>query len=156
MQAILDKNIELYDHEVITNENGGRLIGFGRYAGLVGTYNGIRAWGLKYDTWSLPKADDLPDLKGMLGELNNVELPPIKICLTGSGKVAGGSREILEHMNIRRVGADAFINKDFSEPVYCNIDVLDYNKRIDGKPGDLKEFFTDRKANAMGIIETDG
>ncbi|MAZ28291.1 MAG: alanine dehydrogenase [Cytophagaceae bacterium] len=143
LQAILDKNIELYDHEVITNENGGRLIGFGRYAGLVGTYNGIRAWGLKYDTWSLPKADDLPDLKGMLGELNNVELPPIKICLTGSGKVAGGSREILEHMNIRRVGADAFINKDFSEPVYCNIDVLDYNKRIDGKPGDLKEFFTD-------------
>ena len=39
LQAILDKNIELYDHEVITRENGARLIGFGRYAGLVGTYN---------------------------------------------------------------------------------------------------------------------
>src|SRR5690606_28377517 len=32
LQAVLEKGIELYDHEVIVNEEGGRLIGFGRYA----------------------------------------------------------------------------------------------------------------------------
>src|SRR5699024_1408025 len=47
LQAILKNNISLYDHETITAENGSRLIGFGRYAGIVGAYNGFRAFGLK-------------------------------------------------------------------------------------------------------------
>ena len=34
LKAILDKNIELYDHETIVNDKGFRLIGFGRYAGI--------------------------------------------------------------------------------------------------------------------------
>ena len=55
--AILDKNIELYDHETIIKENGARLIGFGRYAGIVGAYNGFRAIGLKNKTFNLPKAE---------------------------------------------------------------------------------------------------
>ena len=46
LQAILQKNIELFDHEVIVAENGYRLIGFGRYAGIVGAYNGFRAIGI--------------------------------------------------------------------------------------------------------------
>jgi alanine dehydrogenase len=44
LQAILEKNIDLYDHETIVNENNRRLIGFGRYAGIVGAYNTIRAF----------------------------------------------------------------------------------------------------------------
>src|SRR5690606_23221841 len=35
LRAILEKNIELYDHEVITNPKGQRLVAFGRYAGIV-------------------------------------------------------------------------------------------------------------------------
>ena len=49
LQAILHKNIELYDHETIVDERGFRLIGFGYYAGIVGAYNGLRTYGLKYD-----------------------------------------------------------------------------------------------------------
>src|SRR5699024_9091938 len=49
LKAVLDLNIELYDHEVITNSKGQRLVAFGRYAGLVGAYNGIRTYGLKFD-----------------------------------------------------------------------------------------------------------
>ena len=47
LKALLDKNIEFYDHETIVNHDYHRLIGFGRYAGLVGTYNGFRALGLR-------------------------------------------------------------------------------------------------------------
>ena len=47
LREILKINIELYDHEVIVNQKNHRLIGFGRYAGLVGTYNGFRGIGLK-------------------------------------------------------------------------------------------------------------
>ena len=59
IQAVLSKNIELYDHETIVKENGMRLIGFGRYAGIVGAYNGFRAIGLKNNTFNLPKAATL-------------------------------------------------------------------------------------------------
>ena len=133
LKAMLNKNIEMYDHEVITKSSGGRLIGFGRYAGIVGAYNGFIAYGRKYGLWNMPKAESLPDLNGMKAELNKINVPAIKICLTGSGKVANGAQEILDHLQIKEVSVDAYLNKSFNEAVYCKIDVLDYNKRKDGQ-----------------------
>ena len=141
LREILSNNIELYDHEVIVSETGGRLIGFGRYAGLVGAYNGFRGIGLKNDIFELPKAESLSDLNAMLAELDKIELPPLKILLTGSGKVAYGAREILNHLKIKQVGIEDYLNSEFDEPVYCLIDVLDYNKRIDGKLGSNADFY---------------
>jgi alanine dehydrogenase len=141
LREILRKNIELYDHEVIVNERGGRLIGFGRYAGLVGAYNGIRALGFKNGLFELPKAESLPDLHAMLGELDNISLPPLKIVLTGSGKVAHGAKEILDHLKIQKVEVEEYLNESYGEPVYCHIDVLDYNKRKDGEVGTIQEFY---------------
>ena len=139
--AILDKNIELYDHETIVKENGARLIGFGRYAGIVGAYNGFRAYGLKYNTYKLPKAETISDQQMLISELNKIKLPNIKILLTGNGKVAYGAKEMLDGMNIKKVSVDAYVNDSFNEPVYCMIDVLDYNKRKDGKVLNNSDFY---------------
>ncbi|MGC6430054.1 MAG: NAD(P)-dependent oxidoreductase [Jejuia sp.] len=142
LQAILEKNIELYDHETIVNDKGFRLIGFGRYAGIVGAYNGFRAWGLKYYTWNLPKAGPLPNQAALIEELHKISLPNIKILLTGSGKVAKGAQEMLDAMHIKSVSTEDYLNKYFDEPVYCKIDVLDYNKRLDGtEVNDVFDFF---------------
>ncbi|WP_298239347.1 NAD(P)-dependent oxidoreductase [uncultured Algibacter sp.] len=141
LQAILDKNIELYDHETIVNQKGFRLIGFGRYAGIVGAYNGFRAWGLKFNTWELPKAGPLPNQAALIQELNSLNIPNIKILLTGSGKVANGAQEMLDAMGITPVSVNDYLNKTFNEPVYCKIDVLDYNKRKDSKVIDNFDFF---------------
>ncbi|MFD2725566.1 NAD(P)-dependent oxidoreductase [Hyunsoonleella rubra] len=142
LQAILEKNIELYDHETIVNEQGFRLIGFGRYAGIVGAYNGFRAWGLRFDSWELPKAGPLPNQLALIDELNKIDLPNIKILLTGSGKVSNGVQEMLDAMNIKSVSMSDYLNQDFDEPVYCKIDVLDYNKRLDGtEVTDVFDFF---------------
>lgn len=143
LKAILDKNIEMYDHEVITKANGARLIGFGRYAGLVGAYNGFRLLGLRDGLFELPKVETLLDLDAVKRELDKIELPAIKICLSGSGKVARGAQEILDHLNIKEVTDHAYLNAEFSEPVYCTIDVLEYNKRIDGTEGARAEFYKD-------------
>jgi hypothetical protein len=59
LKAILENNIDLYDHETIVDINNRRLIGFGRYAGIVGAYNSIRAFGLKFELFKLPKAETL-------------------------------------------------------------------------------------------------
>ena len=139
--AILKKNIELYDHETIVGENGMRLIGFGRYAGIVGAYNGFRAIGLTKETFSLPKAETLDSQQELISELNKINLPNLKILLTGNGKVAYGAKEMLDAMNINQVSVDEYLNNSFTEVVYCLADVLDYNKRKDGKVIDNFDFY---------------
>ena len=142
LQEVLKKNIVLYDHETIMKENGARLIGFGRYAGIVGAYNGFRAFGLKNKTFSLSKAENLVDQKALIAELNTIELPNIKILLTGTGKVAFGAKEMLDAMNIKRVSVESYLNDAFDKAVYCLLDVLDYNKRIDGQILHRRDFYS--------------
>lgn len=141
LKAILDKNIELYDHEVIVDQRGNRLIGFGRYAGIVGAYNGFRAWGMRFESFDLPKAESLPDQKSLIDQLNSIDLPNIKILLTGNGKVARGAKEMLDAMNLKEVSVEDYLNQSYDEPVYCMIDVLDYNKRTDGQVINNRDFY---------------
>ena len=146
LQAIIDKNIELYDHEVITKETGARLIGFGRYAGIVGAYNGFRTFGLKYETFSLPKAETLSNQEALIRELKKLNLPAIKILLTGNGKVAYGAKEMLDGMGIPQVSIKEYLESSFEQPVYCLADVLDYNKRKDGQVLYNKDFYNHPEA----------
>ena len=141
LQAILTKNIELYDHEVITNEKGQRLVAFGRYAGIVGAYNGFRAYGLKSNLYKLPKAEELHDQLMLIHELQKLKLPNIKVVLTGKGRVGNGAKEMLKGMRMKEVTVNQFLTKEFSEPVYVQIDVLDYNKRKDGQQKNQQDFF---------------
>ncbi len=141
LQAILQKNIELYDHEVVTNEKEQRLVAFGRYAGIVGAYNGFRAYGLKYKFFKLPKAETLTDQQELISALKKITLPNIKVLLTGRGRVGNGAREMLDGMGMRRVNVSEYLEEDFREPVYCQIDASEYNKRKDGVRGNKADFF---------------
>ena len=145
LKAVLDKNIELYDHENIVKQSGVRLIGFGRYAGIVGAYNGFRAFGLKNKTFNLPKAENLSDQKALIEELNKVDIPNIKILLTGMGKVAYGAKEMLDGMNIKEVSVNEYLNNNFSKPVYCIINVLNYTKHKDKRTFSKSDFYNNPK-----------
>jgi len=143
LQAVLDNDITLYDHETVIDQAGKRLIGFGRYAGIVGTYNAFRAFCLKYDLHDLPKAESLAGKEELITRLKKLYLPPFKIVLTGHGKVGMGAKEILDAVKIKEVSINDFLTKSYDVPVYVHIDVLDYNRRKDGEPAiDNAEFFT--------------
>lgn len=146
LQAILAKNIELYDHETIVDANNRRLIGFGRYAGLVGAYNGFRGFGIKYELFNLPKAETLHSKEDLIARLKRQTLPNIKVVLTGHGKVGMGAKEILDGMKMKQVSIEDYLTKTYTQPVYTQIDVLDYNKRIDGQVKDNKDFYTHPEA----------
>lgn len=141
LKAILEKNIELYDHETIVNKEGFRLIGFGYYAGVVGAYNGIRTLGLKLGTFDLPKAESFKNRDELEAYTEDIKLPNVKIVLTGKGRVGSGAKEVLDHMKIKEVSPQDYLNKDFNEAVYVQIDVLDYNIRKDGEELDMFDFF---------------
>ena len=141
LQAVLQKNIELYDHEVITDKNNTRLVAFGKYAGIVGCYNAFRTLGLKFQIYNLPKAEELHDKQMLISELKKLKLPNFKIVLTGTGRVGNGAKEMLDGMQLKQVTVNQFLNDTFNEPVYAQIDVLDYAKRKDGLSKDISDFF---------------
>ena len=153
LQAVLQKNIELYDHEVVVNEKEMRLIGFGKYAGIVGAYNAFRTWGLKFETFRLPKAETLKDQSELIAQLKKIPLPAFKIVVTGKGRVGQGVQEMLNAMNIKGVSPDEFINEQYSKPVYAQLDVLDYSQKKDNTSGSKEDFFQNPEAYQNDFIK---
>jgi hypothetical protein len=96
---------------------------------------------MREKSFELPKVETLPDYKALKLELRKVNLPNLKIVLTGTGKVANGAREILEELAFKEVNIQDYLVNTFQEPVFCQIDVLDYNKRKDGKQNDKYDFY---------------
>lgn len=142
LRAILDSKVSLIDYEMLKEETGRRLLGFGRYAGIVGAYNAMRAWGEMTGDYHLKPAHECDDRREMEGELIKVKLPrQTKIALTGAGRVAGGAMEILSALRITQVFPKEYVNEDFKEPVFAQLDVRQYFEREDGREFSRHEFY---------------
>lgn len=140
LQEILKKNIRLVDYEALKDTQGNRLVAFGRFAGIVGAYNGLWAYGKRYRLFELRRAFDCFDINDLKLEIRNVKLPPIKIILTGAGRVAKGAMETLDTAGIRKVNPSDFLSKEFNEPVYVQLSSADYHERIEGGHFNREEF----------------
>lgn len=142
LKAIVEKNIQLIDYEVLKDKTNKRIIGFGRYAGIVGCYNGIRTYGLKHGLYSLKPANECADRREVEEELKKVQLPSnTKLILTGFGRVGHGAREIIDLLPFTEVSPEEFMSDDFSKPVFTHLDVEDYYERRDGKPFLKSDFY---------------
>lgn len=141
---VLKKNISMVDYETLVDKNNFRLLGFGRYAGIVGCYNTFYTYGKKTGLFELKRAFLCHDKAEMIEELTKVKLPKnYKIVITGGGRVANGIIEILDLLPIKKVTPDEFISSTFDQPVYAQLFPKDYNKRIDNKSFKKEEFFAD-------------
>ncbi|TNE81749.1 MAG: alanine dehydrogenase [Bacteroidetes bacterium] len=141
LQEILKKQIRLIDYECLTWENGSRIIGFGRFAGIVGTHNGLLAYGEKTKQYHLEPAWKCFDYKEMLSHYNHFELPPIKIALCGDGRVAHGALELLNFLKIREVTSRAYIHEQFNEPVYVHLRTDQLYEHKNNSPFDKSYFY---------------
>ncbi|MCH8318359.1 MAG: alanine dehydrogenase [Bacteroidetes bacterium] len=136
LRTILKKNIQLIDWECLTDKNGQRIIAFGRYAGIVGAYNGILTFGKRQKLFDLKAAHQCRDLDEMKQEYKKIsslssskKLSGLKIAITGGGRVAKGAMEVLNGMNIRKVITEEFLNDHFVTPVYVQLHSKDYHRR---------------------------
>jgi saccharopine dehydrogenase (NAD+, L-lysine forming) len=140
LKTILDKKIRLIDYEALKDSQGNRLVAFGRFAGIVGAYNGLWAYGLRYHLFTLRRAFECFDINDLKLEIRNIKLPPIKIILTGAGRVAKGAMETLDTAGIRKVNPTDFLSKTFSEPVYVQLSSADYHVRVEEGHFNREEF----------------
>jgi saccharopine dehydrogenase (NAD+, L-lysine-forming) len=140
LQTALEKKITLIDYECLTESSGKRVIAFGRFAGIVGAYNAILNYGKKFNLFELKRAYQCFDYADIRRELNKIKLPPVKIILTGGGRVGTGAMEVLEANGIKKVSPDDFINLKFEVPVYTQLNSKDYHKRKDNSAWNNDEF----------------
>ncbi|HET6243528.1 MAG: alanine dehydrogenase [Bacteroidetes bacterium] len=141
LRTILEKKVQMIDYECLKDKNSNRILGFGRYAGIVGAYNGILGFGIKNKLYTIKPAHLCKDRAEVNLELKKVKLPAIKIAITGGGRVANGAIEILTELNISKVSLVDFMETEFNEPVYCQLNATDYTKRIDNTKGQLGDFY---------------
>jgi hypothetical protein len=118
------------------------LIGFGRFAGLVGAYNALRAYGIKNNLFQIKPAWSCPSLTAMKEQIAVIPLPQIKIAVTGGGRVGSGVMELMDELGIRHSNPEEFLQTgNPGEPVVVQLNPGDYNLHKAGMPFNLNHFF---------------
>ena len=150
---MMELNISMVDYEVLKNQKGKRLLGFGRYAGIVGAYNGFLTHGLKSGNYNLKAAHNCKDRAEMEGEMSKIKLSNEKIIATGNGRVGNGILEIIQKANIREVSKSEFLNNTFDEAVFVHLNTMDYNVRIDGSESNKSEFYEEPELYCSSFMD---
>jgi len=133
LQTILQKNIQLIDYEVLTNDKGQRLIAFGVFAGMVGAHNGVMTYGRRTKAFALPRMNSFFDYAAAKAAYKKMSLPNFRTVLTGTGRVASGAAQVLEDMGIRKISPKDYLTNEYQEAVFTQLACQDYVTRKDGK-----------------------
>ncbi len=141
LKTIIKNKLTLIDYEYLTNQKGMRLIAFGKWAGVVGAYNGLRTWGLKTKQFNIKPANEYLDKKEMYDTCRKTKLNPIKIIITGGGRVAQGAMETMKAFNIKEVTPKEILENTYEQAVFAKIEPWDYVTHKENKKFELNHFF---------------
>lgn len=141
LQEVLQKGIRLVDYECMTDVRGVRVIAFGRWAGIVGAHNGLRAYGKRTGLYVLPAVHSLKDYQALKELYAEMRLPPMRIVVTGTGRVARGAVEVLDHLRIRHLEPQEFLSTYHAGPVYTQLFNHHMYQRREGGGFHREEFF---------------
>jgi alanine dehydrogenase len=135
------KKVTLIDYEYLTSDKGERVAAFGRFAGIVGAYNALRARGINTSRFKLKPANHCHDLDEMWAGLKLIDLKPgLKILITGGGRVAKGALETLGNCNVVQVTPEDFLTREFEVPVVCRIGPEYYTRHKGGRQFSFNHF----------------
>lgn len=140
LEALLEKKCAMVDYETMVNDQGARLVAFGKFAGIVGAYNGLLAFGLRSKAYKLKPAHKSDGYQAIVQQVKDIKLPPIKIIVTGSGRVAMGAIQYLSDAGIPQVTPEELLFDHFETPVFANLVGKDYLKNQNGEAYDRSTF----------------
>jgi saccharopine dehydrogenase (NAD+, L-lysine-forming) len=140
LQEVLKRNITLIDYECMVDEKQNRIIAFGRWAGIVGAYHAIRMIGARTGRYRLRQMVDCKNFSEAQKEFKKLDLPPLKIVLTGTGRVSKGAAFLLDTIGIKKVDPHSFCYKEFDEIVYTQLGSKDMYFRRDQDEFDRADF----------------
>ena len=132
MQAMIQKRIRMIDYECLTHADGQRILGFGFFAGIVGAHNGLLTYGRRTGLFTLPAANYIGSMEGLKAIYDDTLLPPLRVVVTGSGKVAAGVLEVMNMLDVEYVEPNDFLELDYAYPVYTHVKGSTLYVRKDG------------------------
>jgi saccharopine dehydrogenase (NAD+, L-lysine forming) len=141
LRTVLEQRIRLIDYEVLTDDRGERLIAFGYYAGVVGAHNALWTYFKRTGKFTLPRMRDTFDYAAMQQVYAQTQWPPVKIVVTGGGRVASGAIQNLKDMGIQQVNPASFLADTFPHAVFTQLNACDYVQRKDGQPFEKPHFY---------------
>jgi alanine dehydrogenase len=146
LQAFMQKKITFCDYEYLVDDNNQRVCAFGWWAGVVGVYYTLQGYGLKYGLYSLPKPDRKFTLKQLLDSLRSIELPRVKLLITGGGRVSRGAQYTLEQIGAVRMTEKEYLGADtVSQLSFCVANLDRLVKRKDGAAFSRSDFAQNAK-----------
>jgi len=120
-RAMIDQQITLIDYESMEHADGQRIIGFGFFAGIVGAHNGMMAYGRRTGKFMLDRVFRVKDYRALIHTYFGLHLSPVKITVTGSGRVAHGILEVMNLMDVQEVDPEEYLSRRFAYPVYVHL-----------------------------------
>lgn len=112
-----------------------RTCAFGWWAGVVGTYNTIRLYCLKYNLCNLNKLDYHYSINELMAQIEIAKKAlsnsNIRVVVTGNGKVSKGCQFILDKVSIPRLSVKDYLNVNECQKCYCVAETKDLVKRKD-------------------------
>ena len=133
LQRIIDMKSTLIDYECIADNNGRRLVFFGRFAGLAGmidTFNGLgrrlKSKGFNTPFMQIKQAFEYPDLNNAKEEIKKVgedlekenlptDILPLVFGFTGYGNVSKGAQEIFDLIPHKQITPDELLNTELDK-----------------------------------------
>ena len=165
LKKMMELKCNLIDYEKVVDEQGKRLIFFGKYAGLAGMINSFWALGLRMKDYgylskllkikqahhyhSLKEAkDDISAIGQKIAEEGIPEdLRPFVIGFTGYGNVSQGAQEICGLLPIKEISPEKLLTLHHRKNLPNNIIYKvvfheeDLYARNDGQPFDLHDYY---------------
>lgn len=111
LKGMMQKGVTFSDYEYLTDECHQRVCAFGWWAGVVGVYYTLRGWGLRTGAYSLPEPDRRFTLEQLKANLKAVDLPKVKVLVTGAGRVSQGAQYILGEIGAQLWDTDRFMHQ---------------------------------------------
>ena len=165
LKRMMELKCNLIDYEKVVDEQGKRLIFFGRFAGMAGMINSLWALGLRLKDYgyssilgrlkqahqyhSLTEArDDISGIGQLVAE-NGIphELRPFVIGFTGYGNVSQGAQEICGLLPVKEISPEKLLGLSHRRNVPDNIIYKVIFKEEDlfehklGQPFDLHDYY---------------
>lgn len=121
LQNMMNNKINLIEYERIVDEQGRRLIFFGRFAGLAGMINSLWSLGQRYAEFGIQTPflkiqqthhyHSLDEAKQVINEAGEEivkhglpeEISPLTFAITGYGNVSNGAQEILALLPVKDI-----------------------------------------------------
>ena len=140
-QALVRNHITFCDYEYLVDENSTRVCSFGWWGGVVGVYYTLRGYGLKYKQYELPKPERRFTLRQLLDSLKSIQLPKVKLLVTGAGRVSQGAQYVLENIGALKMTEAEYLSGTSVDTLsYCVADAEQLVKRKDGSAFSWDDF----------------